>query len=55
MAKHSLETPEQYHMAEIRENGQIPVQQDREDLARVGKMQVLKVSLKPKLYMCRQG
>ena len=54
MMKDSRETPEQYHMAEIRENCQISVGRDGEDLARMGKRQVLKVSRKSKRYMCNQ-
>ena len=54
MMKDSRKTPEQYHMVEIRENRQIPVGRDGEDLARMGKKQVLKVSPKPKGYMCNQ-
>ena len=54
MTKYSSEIPEQYHMAEIRENRQNPVGQDGEDLARMGKRQMLKVGPKSKRYMCNQ-
>ena len=51
MTKDSPEMPERYHMAGVRKNRQIPVGQDDEDLARMGKRQELKVSPKSKPYM----
>ena len=47
MAKDSVETSDQFTMVEIRHDQQIrhqkSVEQDRKDLARMGKKQVLKV------------
>lgn len=56
MAKDSLETSEDFNMVEMRDDQQTrhqkSVEQDREDLARMGKKQVLKVRPKRQSDAC---
>ena len=58
MPKDTLEKSDQFNMAEIQGSQQTrhqrSVRQDREDLARMGKNQVLKVSPRWECYKCFQ-